>query len=453
MSEEDTIEFGKYVKTEHSPEHVAVIGQGYVGLPLALLFAKKSHTVFGIDVDSNKIEALRNGSSYLPYVKDEEIKSVLATEKYIPTNCFDAIEAAHAIIICVPTPLNRLHSPDLTILEQAIAQVGKNLQKGQLVILESSAYPGATKEILQPVLERVSGLSAGIHFHIGYSPERIDPGNGDYHIEQIPKIISGLTNRCTEMAHSLYSSVFDKVVTVSSLDVAELTKLLENCYRLINISFMNEIAIICDKMNIDVWEVIEAAKTKPFGFSAFYPGPGIGGHCIPVDPLYLQWRASKFGLESKFIQLSVEVNRSIPHYIVNRLHDLLSERSKSQQARILLYGIAYKKDINDFRESPALELIRLLRGIRYVVSYHDPYIPEIAIDGNIYTSVEITNERLLHTDCVIIFTNHSVIPLEQIITYAPLVFDTRNVTFGLKGMEHVYRLGTGDNGQISATQD
>ncbi|OAB35282.1 UDP-N-acetyl-D-glucosamine dehydrogenase [Paenibacillus macquariensis subsp. defensor] len=430
-------------ETDHSSQQIAIIGQGYVGLPLALLFVKKAHTVYGIDVDPGKIEALRNGKSYLPDVKEEEILSSLATGRYYPTDRFEKVKEANAIIICVPTPLNSSHSPDLTILEKAILEVGKNLRKGQLVILESSTYPGTTREILQPVLELESGLTAGIDFHIGYSPERIDPGNENYKVEQIPKIISGLTKQCAVCAQALYSSVFEKVVTVSSPDVAELTKLLENSYRFINISFMNEIAAICDKMNIDVWEVIEAAKTKPFGFTAFYPGPGIGGHCIPVDPLYLQWRANKFGIESKFIQLSHEVNRSIPYYMVNRVKALLSRQSELQHDRILIYGVAYKKDINDVRESPALDLIRLLVEAGMSVSYHDPYIPEIQVDGTAYKSVPINDEMLRRTDCVIIFTDHSAIPVEQIVTHAPIVFDTRNVTAGMHSKHHVYRLGAG----------
>ncbi|TXK84650.1 nucleotide sugar dehydrogenase [Paenibacillus sp. N3.4] len=429
--------------SDHSFQQIAVIGQGYVGLPLALLFVNKVHTVFGIDVDPGKIEALRNGKSYLPDVMDEEIVSCLATGRYYPTDRFEKVTEADAIIICVPTPLNSSHSPDLTILEKAVSEIGKHLRKGQLVILESSTYPGTTREILQPMLELESGLTAGIDFHIGYSPERIDPGNENYKVEQIPKIISGLTKQCAECAQALYSSVFDMVVRVSSTDVAELTKLLENSYRLINISFMNEIAAICDKLNIDVWEVIEAAKTKPFGFTAFYPGPGIGGHCIPVDPLYLQWRANKFGTESKFIQLSDEVNRSIPNYIVNRVRTLLSRQSEPGHARVLIYGVAYKKDINDVRESPALDLIRLLVEAGLSVSYHDPYIPEIQVNGSTYQSVEINDEMLQHTGCVIIFTDHSAIPLEQIVTHAPIVFDTRNVTAGMHDKHHVYRLGAG----------
>lgn len=424
-------------------QKIAVIGQGYVGLPLALLFVNKGHTVYGVDVDPKKIEGLRQGVSYLPDVQDEELRWSLATERYHPTDRYEKVAEADAIIICVPTPLNASHSPDLTILEKAVVEIGKFLHKGQMVILESSTYPGTTREVLQPLLEKESGLTAGIDFHIGYSPERIDPGNKDYKVEQIPKIVSGLTATCVESAQALYSSVFDKVVRVSSPDVAELTKLLENSHRLINISFMNEIAAICDKMNIDVWEVIEAAQTKPFGFTAYYPGPGIGGHCIPVDPLYLQWKAQKFGTESKFIQLSDEINRSIPSYIMNRVKAILAKQSAPEHASILLYGVAYKKDINDVRESPALDLIHLLAEAEFSVSYHDPFIPEIQVNGQRYTSVEIDEDTLRSADCVIIFTDHSVIPLDQIIEHAPLVFDTRNATAGVQDKHHVYRMGAG----------
>lgn len=435
----------------HPTQQIAIIGQGYVGLPLALLFAAKAHTVYGIDADPIKIEALLSGKSYLPDIQDEDIQVSLNTGRYLPTTSFEFIENVDTVVICVPTPLNHEYAPDLTILQKAVQEIGKHLKRGQLVILESSTYPGTTREIVQPLLERECSLTAGIDFHIGYSPERIDPGNEEYRVEQIPKIISGLTTECTEAAYLLYSSVFERVVKVSSLDVAELTKLVENTYRLINISFMNEMAVICDKMGIDIWEVIEAAKTKPFGFTAFYPGPGIGGHCIPVDPLYLQWKASKFGIESRFIQLSDEVNRAVPHYIASRVRELVASKFGAQPTRILLYGVAYKKDINDIRESTALELMQIFADAGYAVSYHDPYIPQVLVNDELFFSIELDDALLENTNCVIIFTDHSIIPLEQIITHAPLIFDTRNVTSKLQAHPHVFRLGAGGPGAGAGT--
>lgn len=423
---------------------IAVIGQGYVGLPLALLFVKKGFTVLGIDVDSRKIEALRQGQSYLPDVRDEEIKSGISAGRFYPTDRFSDVTEADAIVICVPTPLNAQHSPDLTILEKAVGELGKYLRRGQLVILESSTFPGTTRDVVRPALEQGSGMTAGIDFFIGYSPERIDPGNDQFGVEQIPKVVSGLSAACLEYAGALYSRIFDEVVTVSSLEVAELTKLLENSHRLINISFINEFASICDELNIDVWEVIAAAKTKPFGFTPYYPGPGIGGHCIPVDPLYLQWKAQKSGVWSKFIQIADEVNRSMPSYVASRVKALLARHSAPERAHVLIYGVAYKKDINDVRESPVLELIPLLVESGYDVSYHDPYIPEIEVAGRTYRSVDMNEDTLRSVHCVIIFTDHSVIPIEAIVASAQLVFDTRNATSGVPHHGNVYRMGAGE---------
>lgn len=429
--------------SNHSFQKIAVIGQGYVGLPLALQFVKKGLYVIGIDVDSKKIEALHKGISYLPDVQDEEIIWSSRTGRFHPTDQYVTVSEANTVIICVPTPLNASHLPDLTLLEKALAEIAKYLRKGQLVILESSTYPGTTREVVQPLLEKGSGLAAGVDFHIGYSPERIDPGNETYKVEDIPKVVSGLTPVCLKHAQALYSNVFKQVVCVSSLEVAEMTKLLENAHRLINISFINEIATICDALNIDIWEVIEAAKTKPFGFTAYYPGPGVGGHCIPVDPLYLQWKAQKVGTMSKFIQLSDEINRSIPSYLANRVKSLLVEHGAPEHANILIYGAAYKKNINDVRESPVLDFIQKLVELGYSVNYHDPYIPEINVGGIIYKSVEINEGVLRKAHCVVIFTDHSEMPVNSIVTHAPLVFDTRNSTARYRDQDHVFRIGSG----------
>lgn len=422
---------------------IAVIGQGYVGLPLSLLFLSKGFSVYGVDKDLGKIGALLQAKSYLPDVTDEELAESLKMGRFHPTDEISCITQADAIIICVPTPLNSEHSPDLTILEKAVAEISQYLQKDQLVILESSTYPGTTREVIKPALEQGSGLVAGIDFHIGYSPERIDPGNESFKVEQISKVISGLTPECLELAEELYGKVFESVVSVSSPEVAEFTKLLENAHRLVNISFINELATICDEMNIDIWEVIEAAKTKPFGFTPYYPGPGIGGHCIPVDPLYLQWKAQKSGMTSRFIEIADEINRKAPHYVADRIQALLTRHNAPEQANLLIYGVAYKRDINDVRESPALDLISLLAQAGHHVSYHDPYIEEIKAGGQTYKSVELHEEALRKAHCVIIVTDHTVIPINKIVAYAPLVFDTRNVTDKLGNKENIYRYGAG----------
>lgn len=426
---------------EHRPVRaVAVVGLGYVGLPLALLFVGKGYAVIGIDVDAGKVDRLRRGDSYLPDVADDELAAALATDRFQPENGYDRLSEADAVIICVPTPLAADHTPDLSYLRQAAGGIGGNLREGQLVMLESSTYPGTTREVLKPILERASGMTAGGQFSIGYSPERIDPGNGQYTVEQIPKIVSGVTALCRGRAKRLYDGVFAKVVAVSSPEVAELAKIVENTYRLINISFINELAMLCDDMKIDVWEVIEAAKTKPFGFSAFYPGPGIGGHCIPVDPLYLQWRAQERGKRSGFIELADRINRAMPLHIVAKVGELLGHKSNPS---ILLYGVAYKKDINDARESPALELIAAWRDQGASVLYHDPYIPEIRVNGETLRSIELTDEALGAADCVVLVTDHAALPLEHIIRQAKLVYDTRNATAAAGHHSHVYRFGAG----------
>lgn len=428
--------------TERSVRRVAVIGQGYVGLPLALLFVQKGFYVYGIDADRRKIEALVRGESYLPDVAASDLKACAETGRFQPTTRYDTIRRADAVVICVPTPLTAEHTPDLQYLEAAARGIGEYLRPGQVVILESSTFPGTTREVLQPMLESASGMTAGADFHIGYSPERIDPGNRDFTVSQIPKVVSGLTEACLKRAGDFYGRVFDAVVPVSSPEVAELTKLLENSHRLINIAFMNEVAVLCDEMNIDVWEVIEAAKTKPFGFTAFYPGPGIGGHCIPVDPLYLQWKTERLGRTSQFIRISDEINRYIPAYVADRVERLIGARGAARRPKALLYGVAYKKDINDVRESPALDLVRELMRKEMEVEYHDPYIPDIEVEGRKLHSVELTPERLREADCVVIFTDHTAMPLHDIVEHARLVFDTRNATFRIRA-PHVHRLGAG----------
>lgn len=419
---------------------IAVVGLGYVGLPLAMLFADKGFDVLGVDVDVRKIKALKNGESYLPDISDQSLQNMIATGKFRFSDHFASIRDSEAVLICVPTPLTAYQTPDLQYLQAAAQEIGKYVQEGQLIVLESSTFPGTTREVLTPTLEQASGLTAGTDFYVGYSPERIDPGNRQFQVEQIPKVTSGLTPACTALTNDLYARVFEKTVPVSSPETAEMTKLLENAQRFVNISFMNEMAFLCEEMQIDIWEVIESAATKPFGFTPYYPGPGIGGHCIPVDPLYLQWKAQRFGLVSKFIDISNEYNQALP---VRLAHKTMSLLSGIPRPKILLYGVAYKKDINDTRESSAYELIHLLSGHGAQISYHDPFIPEIEVGGIPLSSVDLTDDLLRSQHCIIIYTDHSEIPIQRIVSEARLVFDMRNATAKLGFKPNVIRLGSG----------
>ncbi|MDQ6418332.1 nucleotide sugar dehydrogenase [Paenibacillus sp. LHD-117] len=429
---------------ENSDENrtVAIMGLGYVGLPLALLFSKHGFRVIGIDPDSAKIAKLQNGGSYIHEVSDADIREAIASERFLPTSQYSASQAAEAVIICVPTPLTAYGTPDLSYLTLAAAQIGTQLRKGQLVVLESSTYPGTTKEVLMPLLGK-SGLRAGEDFHVAYSPERVDPGNERFPLQRIPKIVSGISERCLERVSELYRHVFPQVHPVSSTDAAEMTKILENAYRLINISFINEMAIACDKLGLDVWEVVTAASTKPFGYHPFYPGPGIGGHCIPVDPSYLQWRLKKFGMDSEFIGIANGINHRMPLYIIQQLKQAIAPKPLADSS-ILVYGAAYKPDIADYRESASIDLMELLRLEGAKVYYHDPYVPKLKVGELAMASSELTPEFLGSLDGVIIATNHSVMPLDELLEYAPLVYDSRNATSGRSGRAAVIRLGGGE---------
>ncbi|KQL46858.1 UDP-N-acetyl-D-glucosamine dehydrogenase [Brevibacillus choshinensis] len=423
-------------------EIVAVIGLGYVGLPLALSFVKKGFEVIGIDLDQQKIKQLQQGLSYFPDIHDSVVRSAVTSQRLIVTDNYNGLKSAETIILCIPTPLTPYDTPDLSCLTQAAQEMSRRIMTGQLIILESSTYPGTTKEVLLPILEK-SGLKVGKDIYLGYSPERIDPGNSQYSIEEINKVVSGVTETCSRKVYDLYSQVFSQVITVSSTEAAELTKLVENSYRFINISFVNELAIICDSLNINVWEIIDAASTKPFGFSAFYPGPGIGGHCIPVDPLYLNWKIKKYGLDSYFIDISNKINHKIPKYIVEQIKYRLAPHRPIKHSDILLYGVAYKQNVGDVRGSSALEIMKLLQYEGANVSYHDPFVPYVQIDELKLSSVELTDELLQKSDCIVIITDHANIPLQRILEHASLVFDTRNATKGMEGKASVYRLGGG----------
>ena len=433
-----TIRHSKNVRTK-----IAVIGLGFVGLPLSIMFAEKGFHVTGIDMDERKVTQLQHSFSYIGDIDDTRLKNVLDSGHFLATTNFDRLRDVDAVIICVPTPLTKQKTPDLRYITSAGEEIQKRLQKGQLVVLESSTFPGTTKEVFLPILEQ-SGLSVGKDFFLANSPERIDPGNNKYSVDEIPKVIGGMTEQCEEVAYSLYKEIYKEVVPVSSTEAAELTKLLENTFRFINISFINELAILSDHLKVDIWEVIGAAASKPYGFMPFYPGPGIGGHCIPVDPIYLQWKLQQLETNSDFIGLSELTNQRMTDYIVYRTEELLKPNRSISSAKILIYGVTYKKDVADTRDSSAIEIIEQFNQKGATIYYHDPYIPSLNIGDHLYVSADLTEDVLGEVDCVIILTDHSVIPLEKILTHASLVFDTRNVTKSHQvKSSHVRRLGAG----------
>ncbi|MBO8162293.1 MAG: nucleotide sugar dehydrogenase [Brevibacillus sp.] len=416
---------------------VGIVGLGYVGLPLAMLFVSKGFQVRGIDIDHNKIENLRQGISYLTDVADEEVKQLVASGRFETASQYSVVGEVDAVILCVPTPLRDHAYPDLSYIQSAASAIAPFLKQGQLVVLESSTFPGTTEEVLQPILEK-HGKKAGSDFHLGYSPERIDPGNKDVTLERIPKVISGVSQGCLLKLKQLYGQVFDTLVPVTTPRAAEMTKLLENCQRFVNISFINEIAMICEAMGIDVWEVIEAAKTKPYGFAPYYPGPGVGGHCIPVDPLYLEWKAKQYQLDTRFIQLAKLVNDQMQDYVLERIKKLLPTGKTLVNSRLLLIGITYKKDVNDVRESTPLGIFGKLLELGGVVLYHDPLVPRIEWNGRIYQSVALTPQTLAACDCAVLLTDHTQLPYDMIVKHAPLIFDTRGAI--KRAHPHVVRL-------------
>lgn len=409
---------------------VGIIGLGYVGLPLVRIFLRKGFEVVGFDIDEQKVAMLNQGKSYILNVRDEELKPFLQQGKFRATQDFSELTGVDAILICVPTPLDAHRNPDLTFIVKTTETIAQYLRPGQLIVLESTTYPGTTDEEMLPILER-SGLKAGRDFFLAYSPERENPGDKNFSTEKIPKVIGGITHNCLEVAKALYGEVVISTVPVSSTRVAEATKLLENIFRSINIAMVNEMKMIFSRMGIDIWEVIEAASTKPFGFMPFYPGPGYGGHCIPVDPFYLAWKAKEVDYPTKFIELAGEINTQMPYYVVDRTIEALNARGKAiNRAKILVLGIAYKKDIDDQRESPALKIISLFKKKGARVSYHDPYVPH-SVGHREYPdfdmkSVPLTTRRLKQSDAVIIATDHSIFDYDWIAKNSPLVIDTRN---------------------------
>lgn len=427
-------------KIQNKEAKVGIIGLGYVGLPLAVEFAKVGFTVTGIDVDERKTESINKGISYIQDIPTEEVKKLVGEGKLKATTDFSVLKELDTVNICVPTPLRKSKDPDISYIIAATKEIAKYLHKGQLIILESTTYPGTTEEVMLPMLENM-GLKGGEDFSLAFSPERVDPGNPKYNTENIPKVVGGYTKQCTELAAALYRQAIEIVFPVSSTRVAETVKLLENSFRSVNIGMVNELTIICNKLGVDVWEVIDAAATKPFGFMPFYPGPGIGGHCIPLDPHYLSWRVRLEGYEAKFIELAGQINRAMPEYVINKLADALNAKERTLKgAKVLVLGVAYKKDIDDVRESPALEVIKLLQKKGVSVSYHDPYIAGLGHEQIDLQSVPLTDAVLRETDAVVIITNHSCFDYAKICSLAPLVLDTRNATKKLGLQANIIKL-------------
>lgn len=413
-----------------------VIGLGYVGLPLVQHLCKAGYRTIGFDIDEKKTHKLENGESYIEHIDSKWIADVVQSDKFIPTCDFSRLTEADCISICVPTPLNRNHEPNLEHVEETTRQIAKYLRSDQLIILESTTYPGTTTEVLLPLLEN-SGLKAGKDFFLVFSPEREDPGNTEYNISKIPKVIGGYTPKCTALASKYYERIFESVIQVSDPMVAEMCKLLENIFRSVNIALVNELKMLCDRMKIDIWEVISAAATKPFGFMPFYPGPGLGGHCIPIDPFYLSWKAREYDFSAQFIQLSGEINTAMPKYVIMRIMEALNKHGKAlKEARVLVLGVAYKKDVDDTRESPSIRLIQLMEEAGADVAYNDPHVPRI-VPGRHHNitmeSTELTHENLQKFDCVLISTAHSCYDPEFIVEHSKLVVDTRNATANVTG--------------------
>jgi UDP-N-acetyl-D-glucosamine dehydrogenase len=411
---------------------VGVIGLGYVGLPLALTMVEAGKRVIGLDVDAAKVERLDQGQSYIRHIEASRI--VAAGKRFRATTDFRALTDCDAIIVCVPTPLTEGREPDLSYVSRTAETIAEHLRAGQLVVLESTTYPGTTEEVMQPILER-GGLRVGRDYHLAFSPEREDPGNPRFNTKTIPKLVGGVTAQCGELARALYGSFLEKVVVVSSARVAESAKLLENIYRSINIALVNELKMLFERMGIDVWEVIEAAATKPFGFTPFYPGPGLGGHCIPIDPFYLTWKARHYDFSTRFIELAGEVNTGMPYWVVDKVVEALGEDGKPiKGAKVLVMGVAYKKDVDDLRESPSLKVIEILESRGAKVSYNDPYVPSLRArklrhyETFDLDSVDLEDRTIAEADCVLIATDHSAYDYDRIVRHARRVVDTRNAT-------------------------
>lgn len=425
---------------------VGVIGLGYVGLPLAVAFAKAGFKVIGVDVDARKVDKLQSGDSYILDVPAADVEAIVGAGKFVATTDFGLLREVDAVSICVPTPLRKTKDPDISYITSSVAELKKVMHQGMLITLESTTYPGTTDELIGVELEQM-GYRVGWDYHLCFSPERIDPSNPKYGIFNTPKVIGGYTSECTSLGAALYATVVEKVVPVSSTRVAEMAKLLENTFRAVNIGLVNEMALLCDRMGINVWEAIDAASTKPFGFMPFYPGPGIGGHCIPLDPLYLSWKAKTYEFFNKFIELASDINANMPRYVIERVSEALNGHRKCiAGSRILLLGMAYKKDVDDLRESPALEVFTFLRDRGADVTFCDPHVTSVRMPWGVVEGQPMSAELLASQDIVILTTNHSQFDYNLICEHAPLIFDTRNAFKGIE-MEKIVRLGAPRNVQ------
>lgn len=406
---------------------IGIVGLGYVGLPLAVEFAEAGFTVIGVDLTPSKVESLNQGESYIPDITTARIEPLVKSGKLSATTSYAPLKDVDVISICVPTPLRKTKDPDMSFVIDSVNSVAEIAHEGLLVVLESTTYPGTTLELIQPKLT-AQGLTTGENIFIAFSPERIDPGNQKYGVRNTPKVVGGVTPNCTEVAAAYYSAAVDQIVPVSSPTAAEMVKLLENTFRAVNIGMVNEMALMCDKLGVDVWEVIEAAKSKPFGFMPFYPGPGLGGHCIPVDPHYLSWKLKTLNYTARFIELASEVNTNMPIYVVDKIMDALNDDVKAvRNSKIVVLGVAYKKDVDDVRESPALDVISLLENRGAHVSYHDFYVPKIRMEDDTYLHTSEFSAELLETaDCVVVVTDHTAYDWKFILDHSALVVDTRN---------------------------
>jgi len=428
-------------RLENRQAVAAVIGLGYVGLPLAMEIAAAGFKVIGIDLDRNKINTLKQGKSYILDVAENIVAAAVHNGKFTPTTDFSALANVDTVSICVPTPLSKSRDPDISFILSATEEIRKHLHAGQLIVLESTTYPGTTDELIVPELES-TGLKVGRDFFVAFSPERIDPGNASFNTHNTPKIVGGITPECTESARLFYSQFIERVVPVSSTKCAEMVKLLENTFRSINIGMVNELALMCDLLGVDVYEVIDAAATKPFGFSAFYPGPGLGGHCIPIDPHYLAWKLKALNFQARFIGLAAEINGMMPSVVATMVADGLNRASKSiRGSKIMILGVAYKKNVSDCRESPALDVMRLLSDKGAVLSYNDPLVPTLRLGGSVLNSIEASRAEIAKHDCVVILTDHSGIDYAWVARHARSVVDSRNATRAVtEGRERIAKL-------------
>jgi UDP-N-acetyl-D-glucosamine dehydrogenase len=429
-------------KIENREAQIGVIGLGYVGLPLAMEFVRTGFHVTGIDVDQEKIKKLNRGENYILDIKDESVKNAVEMNQLSATSDFSVIQNLDAISICVPTPLNKQKNPDISFINQVMENMKDFIHNDMLIVLESTSYPGTTRELILPEIES-KGLRAGHEFYLCFSPERVDPGNEKYKTANTPKILGGITPKCGEMGKFLYETIVEQVVRVSSPETAEMVKLLENTFRAINIGLANEVAIMCEKLGIDVWEVIDAAATKPFGFMKFTPGPGLGGHCIPIDPHYLSWKLKTLDYNARFIELAGEINTSMPFHMVDLVREGLNRKRKAiSGSQILVIGVAYKKNVNDVRESPALDVMKLLENDGAELSFYDPYVSFVRLNGNRMMGMEtLTKETLNNSDAIVILTDHDQIDFQFVVENSNLIIDSRNVI--KKDHSHVIKLGVG----------